>query len=869
MVNSEDNIKGKGLPEEAPDVETPSGYSRLSLLRFRAWQILLLLGVLIGVSFLLFPRERKLVDFHLERGRTQDALEEIDRMLAEDPEDPELLELAAETHLLEGNMDAALRMQKRAVAAAPRDVNAWKRLARFHEWDRNPKEALKAYEHIASQDPADRQAWEKVNAYARYFGRRDLEGRAAARLMRMGKDPDALKDPLLIELSKSFEALASGRTDETHPLVDELLARLYLVQSEYREAPKGKAFPTPAQTETARAALRFFLETGHLDEGSDFARRLDRHLDSGVPFQRAWVDLLRWNGLPDRALARVLEIQEQKPQSEELAGLVTDLAGQIGDVQRRIRSIEQQLRLEPGSERLTSTLADLYRGTGQSERAFRLYVDLHRSRPDDPAYLEALLATAEESNDPDLMMQASNRAGRVQPQDTALLRRRANLYLAAEAPKKALPLLSTLAARSGGDPGAVRALIQAAGYTDDPDLLEQALTQALALRPQDRALRRDAADAFLWLDGPERAYRTQRDIVMRPGATRKDIFRLLELALATEKPEHEREALALAVNRLQGPQTAVLREDASLPEVPASDDEVLAGVRNYLERHPGDHAFRDRLIRLYLASGRPGRAAPLLADTSDRDPADVQKALQAAEAFLQADRLKKGLPYFERALDLDPENTELRRRLVTYYGWLGLREKQIAAMVRLEEEGLLTPEERLDLAQAFLDRREGNRALALLQTVEDRDPLPVREGLLLASAYEMTGRKEQALAVYRKLARARQDDPDLLAELGDRALWLDRLPAALAFYESALRLDPENLRALKGSGQIYAWNNNADQAIARFEAYNRLNPDDFEVRYQLGELYFANQRKGSAFREYRKTLRLMDRAKREGVRPSP
>jgi tetratricopeptide (TPR) repeat protein len=153
--------------------------------------------------------------------------------------------------------------------------------------------------------------------------------------------------------------------------------------------------------------------------------------------------------------------------------------------------------------------------------------------------------------------------------------------------------------------------------------------------------------------------------------------------------------------------------------------------------------------------------------------------------------------------------------------------------------------------------------------VKERDPLPAREGLLLASAYEVTGKKEQALAVYQRLARTHQENPEILAEMGDRALWLDRLPAALTFYEAALRLDPGNLRALKGSGQIYAWNNNADRAIARFEEYNRLNPDDFEVRYQLGELYFASRREGSAFKEYRKTLRLMDQVKREGVSPPP
>ena len=67
---------------------------------------------------------------------------------------------------------------------------------------------------------------------------------------------------------------------------------------------------------------------------------------------------------------------------------------------------------------------------------------------------------------------------------------------------------------------------------------------------------------------------------------------------------------------------------------------------------------------------------------------------------------------------------------------------------------------------------------------------------------------------------------------------------------------------MKGSGQIFAWNNDPEKAIARFEAYNRLNPHDLEVRYQLGELYFTNGREGDAFKQYKKSLALIKKAKR-------
>ena len=864
---TQDETKSTAGPPPGTRESPPApGYARLSLIRFRAWQILLVLLVLIVVSFLLFPRERMLIDFNLERGRLQDAQDEIARMLAKDPDNPELLRLGAETHFLAGDMNEAIRLQERAVQAGPQRSADWNRLASFYEWNRNPRAALTAYERTAFEEPYDPQILQKVMEYARYFQQPRLEARAVVRLLDMEEKPEAAEDPLLDELTRTLNTLAGKRSSDTpDPLLDELLVELYRVRSSAMEEQRPGGIPAATEIETAKAALESFLVTGHLEEGRALARRLDQRLQQGITLQLAWVDYLRWNGLLEQALTLVLEIQEQQPGDTALARLAGELAGQTGNTPRLIQSLEQRLDMEPDSDSLRVSLAGLYRAAGDPVRAFRLYEELHRAGPQNPTYVEGLLATAEESDRPALKEKAADLAGSAGVQDRTLLERRANLYLAAENPRKAWPLVEELASRSKGDKAAVARMIQVAGYTNDPAVLKKALSRALALRPADRALKKEASDAFLWTDGPEASYRIQRDMAGRKDATRDDVFRLIELAGYTGRPEYEAEALYLAAKRLRGPGSL----GPATPSEPApSSDTAFAAVRDYLKRHPEDRAFRDLLIRLYVDSGRPGRAAPLLADMSDREPGDLPKALNAGEAYLQADRLEQGLVYFERALSLDPENGALRRRLATYYGWLGKRDKQIAELMRLEEDGLLENGERVQLAAAFLDRQEAGRALDLLRHVKDQDPLPQEEGLILAAAYEMTGKREQAMAVYTTLARSHQDDPALLAELGDRALWLNRYSAALTFYEAALKRDPKNLRALKGSGQIYAWNNDPKTAMARFEAYNRLNPDDFEVRYQLGELYFADQRQGPALKEYQKAMSLMDRM-RSGVNSQP
>ena len=141
---------------------------------------------------------------------------------------------------------------------------------------------------------------------------------------------------------------------------------------------------------------------------------------------------------------------------------------------------------------------------------------------------------------------------------------------------------------------------------------------------------------------------------------------------------------------------------------------------------------------------------------------------------------------------------------------------------------------------------------------------------LLLDAWERAGKADAAERVIRRLGAENAHDPSLLADLGNRALWIERTNAALEMYLAALDREPDNLKALKGSGQIFAWNNDAQRAIRQFERYIRLHPNDYEVRYQLGELYFSGLREGDAFRQYRQALSLIDEARRRtgaAVRP--
>ena len=212
---------------------------------------------------------------------------------------------------------------------------------------------------------------------------------------------------------------------------------------------------------------------------------------------------------------------------------------------------------------------------------------------------------------------------------------------------------------------------------------------------------------------------------------------------------------------------------------------------------------------------------------------------------------------------MEPENLDIRKRLVTYYQWAEETDGLIKELEYLDTKGQVNDSEKSLLAQAYLDRNQGKLALKHLKPFEERSRLPVKEGLMLASAYELIGQADAAAKIYTRIGKENAKDPELLAQAGEQALWLNKYDTALSLFESALKSNPKNLKALKGSGQIYAWNNRPKKAISRLEKYNRINPEDYEVRYQLGELYFDRGQKHNAFRHYKQAMALIRKQKRQ------
>jgi predicted Zn-dependent protease len=938
-------------------------------LKVKTWHILCFLVFIIGATILVFPTRRSLVSIYIENGMLQKARSTLTSLLAENPNDVDVLEKLSRLYLLEGEPRNAIQVLNRAFSIQPGNTIVLHQLARLYEWNREPHQAMGVWERISRLDPDDRAAWAKLIGFYRYEGDLAKEAGAVSRLVLLETQPpqkgEGVEDPFLSLLNRQLAELA--RQAQKQPddiLLNSLLSGLYLIRRQYSEdiADAAGGDDKAAQRAVSQT-LGLLVQTDQVQRAFAVATQVD-HLDhSGVQTRVALIQILTWNGMKQKALSLASRLIKDHPDNEQLLLTMARLGKDAGQLDAAITAYEKLLHNDPGRIDIMRHLADAWLQADRPGKAYEIYRKIAELKPDDPGAIERMLTAAQFSGDVGLMVQAARFAGELRPDDPAITRMRADLYLAMGEPRKAFPLYKDLAdgpesdeadirkmidvarytgdaglvasavqealrlrpddpavietaaglylasdnpgkanrlyqelaVSSGGDPKTVLDMLRSAGYTGDKAVMGQCLALAVRLCPDNADVTREAARMYLWVDRPDRAYAMERRLVVRFGGGKEAVDRMLKAAEYAGQPHILESALVLGAKtcprdaelhlrlaelylgaaqqdkaiktfvqylRLKPGDEAVERK---LAEVYLWNNEPEEAYRIYASlyrKHPGDAAIGEKLLELASWTGRGKEAARIAGVLSDAHPQDFQKALAAGEAYSGAGELGIGLGFLERALALRPKQIDLRRRLATLYGWAGRTERQMSQLEYLWANGVLTEKERLALAQAYLDQKKISKVLALLKGVEGSKQAPLEEAFLLATAYELAGDKDRAAHIYQRLAREHGDDAKILADLGNRALWLNRIGLASHFYDAALKKDPKNLIALKGSAQIYAWNNDPERAIRRFEDYNRLNPDDYEVRYQLGELYFTNGRSGDAFKTYQKTMKLIQAARK-------
>lgn len=252
-----------------------------------------------------------------------------------------------------------------------------------------------------------------------------------------------------------------------------------------------------------------------------------------------------------------------------------------------------------------------------------------------------------------------------------------------------------------------------------------------------------------------------------------------------QTPTHEQSTLLLGMIRFR--QGRVEEAEA-----------LLAPLAEY-----GDSTAVNKLLAATKLEMRDPEGARALLEDLEDDQSDPDILALVGIASLASGDTATGEEFIQKALELNPDNQNLRLRYASYLSQRGQPEKALElAQQVLEKQPDLVPAKVL-MIRTYMNTGDTSAAIESANAWVKADPESIPALLTRGQLAMETGDESEAESYFEQASDTAPDDADPLIALGNLARSQDRSEAAQEYFRRALTLAPNNRAALRGAATTF------------------------------------------------------------------
>ena len=306
-------------------------------------------------------------------------------------------------------------------------------------------------------------------------------------------------------------------------------------------------------------------------------------------------------------------------------------------------------------------------------------------------------------------------------------------------------------------------------------------------------------------------------------------------------PKHVDALLALAELLTRSTQSAAVEEGKRLAEqalaiVPANTralnvmaladlrsgntETAAAQLKHLLQSHPDDTVTTINLARVLLAENDPRGAEKLLRNAALKGTPDATAAFALADFYLIRANTPDAAEWYERGLDIQPDNSQALAALGRLYVRTGREQDADRVFARLAQN----PDGRFRYAYAF--------------------------------RLSTSGRKNAAVAEFARIFKANPEDRTARTHLIDAYLDAGQLEAAERLIANAISRDATDIDALIRRAGLQLSRGEVDAAAADLQMVLQFRPDSADAHELIARVYRFRYNEGLEQRELSEALRL-------------
>lgn len=214
-------------------------------------------------------------------------------------------------------------------------------------------------------------------------------------------------------------------------------------------------------------------------------------------------------------------------------------------------------------------------------------------------------------------------------------------------------------------------------------------------------------------------------------------------------------------------------------------------------------------------------------------------------------KFSEAIPYFKRAIAMDPKYPDPCNNLAVAYAHLGLLDEAIEALKAGLQINPLYPEGYNNLASFFLQKREFDKAKAMLTNALRLRPYYGKAFFNLGRVHLEEGNTQEAYNCFKQCCTKADLDNEIgFAAYGKLALMNEKFDEALFAYRKLLELDPRNQEGMIGIAAAYLSLKQYPEAIQAYIQLVSLYPENAAARFGLGESYFQSNQFNEALSQF-------------------
>lgn len=193
-------------------------------------------------------------------------------------------------------------------------------------------------------------------------------------------------------------------------------------------------------------------------------------------------------------------------------------------------------------------------------------------------------------------------------------------------------------------------------------------------------------------------------------------------------------------------------------------------------------------------------------------------------AFFNDDKFEEAIVYFEKALDVNPENTRALNLLGQSYAAVGQQSKAKASLKKAIE---IDPKDALlyyDLGLIYGKSGEDDTATEYFSEAIELAPEFSSPYFSRGFAYQLKGEWNKAITDYSKVIEITPKDASAFSYRGNTYKGKGEYEKALKDYTTAIEVDPKYSLVHYDLGNLQAMTGKREEAISSFEKYLSMQP---------------------------------------------